>query len=248
MKAADVMTRPVLTIEADAPIAEAVRLMLQNRISGLPVVGLAGQLVGIVTEGDFLRRAETGTERRRPRWLEFLVGPGPVAEAYVRAHARKVEEVMTTDVATAAEDTPLDEIVRLMERRRIKRLPVVGPDGRVTGIVSRANLLRALAGLIGEAPATAAVDDAALRERVLAELDKQSWAPITSIEVRVRGGVVDLRGTILDERERQALRVLVENVPGVKAIEDHLCWVEPVSGWVITPREDDARTATNTRP
>ena len=238
MKAADVMTRPVVTIEPDAPITKAVRLMLQHRISGLPVVDRAGRPVGIVTEGDFLRRVETGTERRRPRWLEFLLGPGRVAEAYARTHARKVEEVMTVEVVTATEDTPLDEIVRLMERRRIKRLPVVGPDGRLIGIVSRANLMRALAAFIGETPA-AAMDDAALRERIAAELEKQSWTPVTSIEVLVRDGVVDLRGTILDERERQALHVLAENVPGVRAVEDHLCWIEPVSGWVITPFEDE---------
>jgi CBS domain-containing protein len=239
MKAADVMTRQVMTIEADAPIAKAVRLMLQNRISGLPVVDPSGRLVGIVTEGDFLRRAETGTEVRRPRWLEFLLGPGRGASEYVRTHARKVAEVMTPNVASVAEDTPVDEIVRLMEHRRIKRVPVVH-DRKVVGIVSRANLLRVLAGLIVELP-PATVDDTALRERILAELDTQSWAPRAGIEVMVRHGVVELWGAILDERERQALRVAAENVPGVKAVHDHLCWVEPMSGWFIEAPEDDAQ-------
>jgi CBS domain-containing protein len=239
MKAADVMTRQVMTIEADAPIAKAVRLMLQNRISGLPVVDPSGRLVGIVTEGDFLRRAETGTEVRRPRWLEFLLGPGRGASEYVRTHARKVAEVMTPNVASVAEDTPVDEIVRLMEHRRIKRVPVV-QDRKVVGIVSRANLLRVLAGLIVELP-PATVDDTALRERILAELDTQSWAPRAGIEVMVRHGVVELWGAILDERERQALRVAAENVPGVKAVHDHLCWVEPMSGWFIEAPEDDAQ-------
>jgi len=239
MKAADVMTRQVMTIEADAPIAKAVRLMLQNRISGLPVVDPSGRLVGIVTEGDFLRRTETGTEVRRPRWLEFLLGPGRGASEYVRTHARKVAEVMTPNVASVAEDTPVDEIVRLMEHRRIKRVPVV-QDRKVVGIVSRANLLRVLAGLIVELP-PATVDDTALRERILAELDTQSWAPRAGIEVMVRHGVVELWGAILDERERQALRVAAENVPGVKAVHDHLCWVEPMSGWFIEAPEDDAQ-------
>jgi CBS domain-containing protein len=240
MKAADVMTRRVVTIAADAPIAEAVGLMLQNRISGLPVVDAAGKLVGIVTEGDFLRRTEIGTEMRRPRWVEFLLGPGRLAGDYVRTHARRVEEVMTSDVASIADDTPVDEIVRLMERRHVKRVPVVR-DGEVVGIVSRANLLRALAALVVEAP-PATVDDIALSARILAELAKQSWAPRIGIDVMVRDGVVELNGTIFDERERQALRVAAENVPGVKSVRDHLCWVEQMSGWVVEASEIDAKT------
>jgi CBS domain-containing protein len=240
MKAADVMTRQVITVEADAPITKAVRLMLQNRISGLPVVDSMGKLVGIVTEGDFLRRTETGTEKRRPRWHEFLLGPGRLASEYARAHARRVEEVMTADVATVTEDTRVDEIVRLMEQRHVKRVPVV-QDGKIVGIVSRANLLRALAGLMAEIP-PATVDDTALRERILADLDKQQWAPRAGIDVTVRNGVVELWGAILDERERLALCVAAENVPGVKAVQDHLCWVEPMSGWVIDAPVSDTKT------
>jgi CBS domain-containing protein len=239
MKAADVMTRQVVTIEADASIATAVRLMLENRISGLPVVDSIGRLVGIVTEGDFLRRSETGTEVRRPHWLELLLGPGRGAGEYVRTHAQRVEEVMTPEVASVTEDTQVEEIVGLMEQRRIKRLPVVR-DRKIVGIVSRANLLRALAGVIAEVP-PATVDDAALRARILAEIETQSWAPRAGIDVMVRNGVVELWGTILDERERQALRVAAENVPGVKAVRDHLCWVEPMSGWFIEAPEGDAQ-------
>lgn len=237
MKAADVMTRQIVTIEADAPIAKAVRLMLQNRISGLPVVNAAGKLVGIVTEGDFLRRTETGTEVRRPAWLEFLVGPGRLANEYVRTHARKVDEVMTPDVVSVTEDMPVQDIVRLMEQRRIKRVPVLQND-KLVGIISRANLLRALAGLIAEVPPTT-TDDKALRERILADFQKQSWAPHAGIDVSVRNGVVELWGAIMDERERQAFRVAVENVPGVKAVKDHLCWVEPMSGWVMEAPESE---------
>jgi CBS domain-containing protein len=237
MKAADVMTNRVLTIEVDAPIVEAVRLMIENRISGLPVVDAAGRLVGMVTEGDFLRRTETGTEIRRPRWLQFLLSPGRLADEYVRTHARKVGEVMTPDVAAVTEDTLVDEIVRLMERSRIKRVPVLR-DGRLVGIVSRADLVRALAGLLAEA-APASLDDTALRDRILADLDKQSWSPRVGVNVTVRNGMVDLWGTLTDERERQALCVACENVSGVKGVRDHLCWVEPQSGWLIEPREGD---------
>src|SRR6202163_1801704 len=144
MKASDVMSARVVSISPDANVQEAIKLMLQNHISGLPVIDTSGTLVGVVSEGDFLRRTETGTERRRPRWLEFLMGPRRMADEYVQAHARKVEGVMTREPVTITEDASLDEVVRVMERRRIKRLPVV--RGKEVGcIVSRANMLHALA-------------------------------------------------------------------------------------------------------
>ena len=134
MKAKDVMTSPVISVGPDDAVSQAARIMLQRHISGLPVIDQKGGLVGIVTEGDFLRRAETGTQRRRPRWLEYLIGPGRLADEYTRAHGRKVSEIMTADPLTVSEDTPLDEIVRLMEKRQIKRLPVVR-DQQVVGIL-----------------------------------------------------------------------------------------------------------------
>jgi CBS domain-containing protein len=235
MKTADVMTRKVVSVGTQASVLEAIRLMLQNRISGLPVVDGEGLLVGIVTEGDFLRRAETGTQRKRPRWLEFLTGPGRLAGEYVRTHGRKVSEIMTPDPVTAAEDTPLDEVVRLMEQHRIKRLPVV--RGRaVVGIISRANLLHALASVVRELPASAQ-SDTEIRERILAELEKEPWAPRHFIDPVVRNGTVELWGTIFDDRERQAAKVVAENIAGVKAVKDHLVWVEPMSGMVFEGRD-----------
>ena len=218
MKASDVMTVGAATIRSDASAPEAARLMLQYAISGLPVVDAAGHVVGIITEGDFLRRTETGTERQhRPRWLEVLLGPGRLADEYVHSHSRKVEEVMTRQVVTVAEETPVDEIARLMERHRIKRVPVVR-DNRVVGIVSRANLLRGLARLADQAPAATA-NDLAIRERILAELDAQAWGRRAPIDVTVRNGTVQLWGPVADERVAQALRVAAENVPGVKGVE-----------------------------
>jgi CBS domain-containing protein len=237
MKARDVMTPRVISIETDAPIMRAVRLMLQNRISGLTVVGPKGELVGMVTEGDFIRRGEIGTQRRRSRWLEFLIGPGRLADEYVHARGRKVEEVMTREPITVTEDTPLDEVVRLMERHRIKRLPVLR-EGALVGIVARANIMHALVSLAAETKAPAG-DDATIREQILAECGKQSWAPMANVVVR--NGVVELWGTITDERERQALIVASENVAGVKAVHDHLVWIEPNSGFVIQSEEDEAR-------
>ena len=145
----DVMTANVITVAPHAPILAALQLMLQHHISGLPVVDEKRNLVGIVTEGDFLRRAETGTERQRSRWFEFLIGPGALAGDYVHTHGRRVDEVMTGDVRTVADDAPLDVIVALMEKHRIKRIPVVR-GGELVGIVSRANLLHALASIVGE--------------------------------------------------------------------------------------------------
>ena len=237
MKAKDVMTSPVVSIEPDASIWQAVRIMLQRHISGLPVIDQKGALVGIVTEGDFLRRAETGTQRRRPRWLEYLIGPGRLADEYTRAHGRKVSEIMTADPLTISEDTPLDEIVRLMEKRQIKRLPVVR-DQQVVGIVSRANLVHALASVARDIrPALA--EDQAIRDRIVAELASQTWAPVALVDVQVRDGVVELWGMITDERERKAIVVAAENAPGVKAVNDHLAWVDAISGMMLYPSSEE---------
>jgi CBS domain-containing protein len=237
MKAHDVMTWGAITIEPDASVTRAVRLMLQNKISGLPVVDANGQLVGMVTEGDFLRRGELGTKRQRPRWLEFLLGPGKLATEYVQSSGQKVSQVMTQEPRTITPETPLEEVVGLMERHRIKRLPVV-QDGKLVGIVSRANLLHALASVAREVkPATG--DDAAIRDRIMAECAKQPWA--SQINVVVRDGMVELWGVITDDRARDAFKVLAENVPGVKAVRDHLAWIEPTSGLVLLSDEDEAK-------
>lgn len=238
MKTSDVMTADVLTVSPDAPIAEAVQLMLRHGISGLPVTDEKGALVGVLTEGDLLRRAELGTRRSRPRWLEFFLGSGRLAAEYTHDTGRKVHEVMTRDVHTIDEETPLINVVVAMEHNRVKRLPVLR-RGRLVGIVSRANLLHALAGLLPETPPVAP-QDSIIRKNLLAELRKQPWAPLAMINVVVRRGVVELWGTITDERQRQAVRVAAENTAGVKEVKDHLVWVEPMSGVFLAPEEEEA--------
>jgi len=241
MNAADVMTRNVLTVGPEASVAQAIRLMLDNNVSGLPVVAADGKVVGILTEGDLLRRNETGTERHRSRWREILMGPGRAAGEYVKTHGRKVEEIMTTDLISVSGDTPLDEVVGVMERRRIKRVPVL--DGAVlAGIVSRADLLRSLLQALDAQSSEARRDDEIL-EQIMAELAQAAWVPRDGISISVKDGVVDLNGVILEEKEREALRVVAENAPGVKAVEDHLVWIEPVSGTVIEP-PSERRTST----
>lgn len=236
MKAEDVMTRDVISIAPDATVLQAARLMLQHHISGLPVVDETGKLVGVLSEGDFLRRRETRTEHRRSRWLEFLMGPGRIAAEYSHSHGSKVSEVMTADVQAVADDTPLEEIVELMERKRIKRVPVLCGE-QLVGIVTRSNLMHAMVSM-ARVVQPVAKDDGTIRESLLAEMQKADWAPVAMTNVVVRDGVVELWGTIVDERQREALKVAAENIPGVKAVNDHLVWVEPTTGMVIEPRDE----------
>lgn len=231
MKAADLMTSFVVTVTPEATIEYAAQLMLQHRISGLPVTDSDGAVLGIVTESDLLRRAETGTDKRHTRWVSLLIGPGRLAQEYVHTHGRKVGEVMTERVFTVTPETPLTDLVALMETKHVKRVPVVD-QGRLVGIVSRADVMAALVGLLSEKPAGAATDTE-IRNQILAEIDRQPWGPRGSVDVIVTNGVVVLKGTIPDERERAALCVAAENVPGVKAVHDRLVWIDSVSGIVI---------------
>lgn len=237
MQVKDIMTQSVISVQASDPVLKAARVMLQNRISGVPVVGKQGALVGILTEGDFLRRSELGTQRRRPKWLEFIIGPGRLADEYVHTSGRKVEEIMTPDPYTVGENDSLEDVVELMERHHVKRLPVTR-GGQMVGIVSRANLMHALASLAREAQ-PAAAEDSTIRDRVLAALAGQNWAP--HVNVVVKNGVMELWGVITDERERQAVIVAAENTAGVKDVHDHLVWVEPMSGMAFPSAEDEAK-------
>lgn len=225
MRVADVMRAQVLSIGPDASISKAIGIMMENCTSGLPVVESSGELVGIITEGDLLRRVELDTARHRRGWLDLLLGAGGSAGQYVRTHARRVGEVMTRNVLTVGEDTPLEEVVELMERKHVKRLPVLRGT-RIVGMLSRADLVRAL----GRALDTSAAghgSDAAIRERLFSELRAESWFHPLNVTYEVRDAVVTLHGTISDERERAALRVAATNVPGVKQVQDKLVWVEP---------------------
>jgi len=235
MKAEDVMTCEVISIDPDSTVLQAARLMLQQHISGLPVIDKEGNLVGVLSEGDFLRRRETKTEKRRSRWLEFLMGPGRIAAEYSHSHGSKVSEVMTKEVQTVDEATALEDIVDLMERHRIKRVPVLC-GGQVVGIITRSNLMHAMVSLARVAQ-PAATGDAAIRDQLLAEMQKEKWAPAASANVVVHDGVVELWGVIIDERQREALKVAAENIPGVKAVKDHLVWIEPTSGLTIEPAD-----------
>jgi CBS domain-containing protein len=233
MIASDVMTRNVISVPPDATIAQAVELMLERGISGLLVVDSSGTLVGIVTEGDLLRRDEIGTRRHRSWWLRLIASPSRQAADFTRTHGRKVADVMTHDVLAVDAKAPLTDIVALMEEHRVKRVPVLEGD-RVVGVVSRADLLRALSVAAREHGAVAA-DDATIRDRILNTLSRESWAPKTTLNITVVNGAVDLWGTISNDQERRAICVMAENTPGVKKVIDHLVFVEAYTGTVIEP-------------
>ena len=235
MRAHQIMTKNVITVTPNTSVQDAANVMLRNHISGLPVLNQKGELQGIVSESDFLRRGEIGTQRKRSRWLQFLVGSGRLAWDYVRERGRKVEDVMTSDPITVEEQATLDELVRLMEKNRIKRLPVMRGK-TVIGIVTRSNLLQAVASLAHEVPDPTADDDH-IRERIVREIRANNWQPI-GLQVTVRKGIVHLHGIILNERSRQASIVAAENTPGVKEVHDHLCFVDTTSGFYIESPED----------
>ncbi len=231
MKVSDAMTQRPVSIEFDATLEEAARRMVHEGVSGLPVVDPDGQVVGVVTDGDLLRRAEIGTEKPRAGWFVALFEPGRMARDYVVSHARKVDEVMSRDVIAISPDAPLSEAVTLMEARQIKRLPVLD-QGKLVGVIGRSDLLRAFLQAVRPVASYGASDAEVLRA-VLARIAAQSWAPGANIETQVNGGVVRFRGTITDERHRLGLRVIAENCPGVKAVDDQLVWIEPLSGIVL---------------
>ena len=236
MRAHQIMTRPVITVTPETTIVEAANTMLQKHVSGLPVTDATGKLVSIVSEGDFIRRGEIGNQRRRGRFLKFILGPGQAATDFVHEHGRKVAEIMTPQPLTITEDTALEEIVELMEKNNVKRLPVMRRD-KIVGIVSRANLLQAVASLAREIPDPTADDDH-IRNRVIDTIEKNDWCPF-GLSVIVRGGIVHLSGVITEERSRKAAVVAAENVTGVTKVHDHLCWVDTMSGMYLNSPEDD---------
>lgn len=231
----DVMTRDVAAVHPEAPLVEAIRIMTERRVSGLPVIDGQGALVGILTEGDLLRRVETGTgEHRRSWWVDCLLGPGRSAAEYVRTHGRRVQDVMTRAVATVGASASLADVVGIMERRHIKRVPVL-EAGRLVGIVSRADLVRALGRALSEeaSGSDAAVGDAALRDRLETALGQEPWFTPGNVRIGVRDGVVSLDGIVTDERTRSAMMVAAQNVPGVRKVLDRLTWIDASTGMAI---------------
>ncbi len=220
MNAADIMTPGVVTVTPDATVPEVVRLLLGRGISGVPVVDAQGHVLGMVSEGDLIRRAELGTEKRRGGWATFFTGTATLAEEYVRAHGETAADIMTQGAITVAPATPVAEIAALMEKHRIKRVPVVA-EGRLAGIVSRSNLLRALASATPNAAGPAGTDDAAIRDGLLARLAQEPWARRSENSIVVIDGVVHLWGLVGTREEQRAMELAAGAVPGVRKVESH---------------------------
>ncbi len=237
MRVQDAMTRGVIGVPETASLSEAVETMLRAGISALFVFDAHKALVGILSEGDLLRRGELGTEGRRPRWLESLLSGGRLAHSYAHSHGRKVSEVMTKDIISIEEDADISEAVDLMIRRRVKRLPVIG-GGSVVGVISRSDLLKKLYSALPREDAPKTDED--ICAAIQAEIDSQGWAPRASIHVSSMDGEVTFDGAVTDERLREGLRVIAENTPGVKAVHDRLAWIEPNSGFLI-PAADETK-------
>lgn len=219
MKARDVMVSPVITMGENDSVRDVARLLVEKRISAVPILDAAGKLVGIVTEGDLMRRAETGTEHPYS-WLSLFLSEGAIAADYVKSHATRVKDVMTRNVRTAGPDAPLYEIADLFEENHIKRVPILNDSGELVGIVSRANILQAFASL--RPTLDIALPDSAIREKLLQELRGQPWAHVHRLNIVVSNGVVDLWGLVRSDRERQAITVAAGRIPGVTAVNDHL--------------------------
>lgn len=222
MKAKDVMVSEVVTVHPETTIAEAVALLDKHDVSALPVVDAGGHLLGIISEADLVRRVEIGTEKHRPWWMEAVTGAAVLAGEFAKSHGKRVEELMTTDVVSAGEDADLAEIATLLERHRIKRIPITR-DGKVVGVVSRSNLIQALASVVGRANGASAEDgDRAIRSELLRRLAGQNWTDFGERNIIVSHGVVHVWGLVGSETERKALMALAEEVPGVSRVSDEM--------------------------
>lgn len=229
MRTKDIMTTTVTSVTPETGVSDVARLLLERHISAVPVIDAGGRLVGMVSEGDFLRRAEDGSHRHGSWWLRLFSGSGENAADYVKTHGRSVADIMTRDVITVTDDTPAGDVAHLLETKRIKRVPVLR-DGKVVGIVSRADLLRGLAARRDAPTSTATVEDETIRKQILQEIEAGDWAPTYGVSVMVVEGIVQIWGFVDSQEQREALRVAAGNVPGVKGVELNVSST-PLYGW-----------------
>jgi len=229
MKAADVMVSNVVTVGVNASVGEVAAILLNNHISGAPVVDDKGELVGIVSEGDLIRRPEIGTTKRHSWWLELISTKWGSATEYIKSHSRKVADVMTREVITAKPDTPLGDIAAMLERNRIKRVPIV-EGGKLAGLVSRANILQALASATKKLSSLTTANDSELRKKLQSRLAAEPWRP-TMLTVTVQDGTVDLWGLVHSVDEKKAAQLAAETTPGVRAVVNNIIVQRVGEGW-----------------
>jgi CBS domain-containing protein len=222
MQAQDVMTTVVATIDAGATVQEAATLMLERGVSALPVIDRKERVVGVISEGDLVRRTEIGTGAARSWWLQLLTDS--TAQEYLKTHGTSVSDVMTSPAVSVRRATPLHEVARLMEKHRIKRVPVL-ESGRLVGVVSRADLVRRLA-MTPARTAPRASSDRALRRQVLKEVAK-TCVDTVYVNITVEGGTVHLWGGSRSAVDQKALRAAAKAVNGVRKVEDHTFVIPP---------------------
>jgi CBS domain-containing protein len=228
MKARDVMVSPVMTVKPHSTVKELANMLIEKRISAAPVIDDEGKLVGMVSEGDLMHRAESGTERQHSWWLRLILDENELATDYIKSHTHKVADIMKKHLITATPETPLNEIATLMEQNGINRVPIVSKD-RLIGIVTRANLIQALA---TEPPGPEVpLSDATIRDKLLEHLNTQPWAHTDLLTVTVKDGVVSLWGLASSKTERKAICVAAETIPGVRAVRDNMAPRPGVTGY-----------------
>lgn len=231
MQAKDIMTAAVISVSAETEVGEIARLLAEKRISAVPVVDPDQRVLGIVSEGDLIRRAETGTEKQRGSWwLGLFTAPESLSTAYTKAHGRRADDVMTQDVISVTEDTPIADVAQTLEENHIKRVPVVR-DSRLVGIVSRANLLHGLAAGAREPEPPVNASDAAIREQLLEKLRGEPWADMAYANATVEGGVVHLWGMAETGEQIKALEVAAREILGVTSVENHMRVMPPQMYW-----------------
>jgi len=223
------MVSNVVTVGVNASVGEVAAILLNNHISGAPVVDDKGELVGIVSEGDLIRRPEIGTTKRHSWWLELISTKWGSATEYIKSHSRKVADVMTREVITAKPDTPLGDIAAMLERNRIKRVPIV-EGGKLAGLVSRANILQALASATKKLSSLTTANDSELRKKLQSRLAAEPWRP-TMLTVTVQDGTVDLWGLVHSVDEKKAAQLAAETTPGVRAVVNNIIVQRVGEGW-----------------
>jgi CBS domain-containing protein len=222
LRVQDVMSADVISVSPNTSVREVAEILSRNRISSVPVVNGADRLLGLVRDGDLIRRAEIGTEPRRSWWQVFFYDAMEVSHDYVRSHGRKARDVMTLHPHTATVDEPLHKVAKRMARKRLRGMPVVR-DERVVGMLSRSDLVRLLASQLAENAVSPNSNDDAIRERLIASIDSLPWnMRVHFINATVESGIAHIYGWVATEVERRALHVVAENTPGVSEVHDHL--------------------------
>lgn len=221
MKAADVMTASVVTARPSTTVKQVAELMVTNRISGVPVVDEAGRLVGILSETDLLHRAETGTEKRRKWWLNAFIDADRLAREYAASHAHVASDIMTRTVTTVDAEAGLGDVADLLDRKNLKRVPVMS-DGKLVGMLTRGDLVRALLVRQTAADAAAPSDAQGVEAAIKARMRREAWLDTSLVNFSVSGTAVELSGMAASADQRRALRLLVEDTPGVSRVDDRL--------------------------